>query len=61
MAPRPGEAGEGGGEEEAAEKGEVLLRGVLTLGYLFHLGESSACQVPICTVAAHVLTIQPRK
>ena len=44
-----------------SERGEVLLRGVLTIRYLVHLGESSACQVPICTVAAHVLAIQPRK
>ena len=34
------------------EKGEVLLRGVGTLGYLLILSEDSACQVPICAVAA---------
>jgi len=28
---------------------------------LFHLGGGSASQDPICTVAAHVLIIQPRK
>ena len=33
-------------------RGEVLLRGVGTLRYLSILGENSACQVPICAVAA---------
>ena len=35
-----------------SEKGEVLLRGVGTLRLLLILGENSACQVPICAVAA---------
>ena len=35
-----------------AEKGEVLQRGVGTLRYSLFLGEDSACQVPICAVAA---------
>ena len=35
-----------------SEKGEVLLRGVGTLRYSLILSESSACQVPICAVAA---------
>ena len=35
-----------------SEKGEVLLSGVGTLRYLLILGENSACQVPICAVAA---------
>ena len=30
-----------------SEKGEVLLRGVGALRYVWILGESSACQVPI--------------
>ena len=34
------------------EKGEVLLRGVGTLRYVSILSEDSACQVPICAVAA---------
>ena len=37
---------------KVSEKGEVLLRGVGTLRYLLILGENSACQVPICAVAA---------
>ena len=35
-----------------SEKGEVLLRGVGTLRYLLVLSNNSACQVPICAVAA---------
>ena len=35
-----------------SEKGEMLLRGVDTLRYLLILSENSACQVPICAVAA---------
>ena len=35
-----------------SEKGEVLLRGVGTLHFVSNLGENSACQVPICAVAA---------
>ena len=35
-----------------SEKWEVLLRGVGTLRYVLILGEDSACQVPICAVAA---------
>ena len=35
-----------------SEKGEVLLRGFGTLRYVLILGEVSACQVPICAVAA---------
>ena len=35
-----------------SEKGEVLLRGVGTLRYVLILSENSACQVPICAVAA---------
>ena len=34
------------------QRGEVLLRGVGAPRYLLILGESSACQVPICAVAA---------
>ena len=36
----------------SSEKGEVLLRGVGTLRHLLILTENSACQVPICAVAA---------
>ena len=39
-------------QHPASEKGEVLLRGVGTLRYLLILSENSACQVPICAVAA---------
>ena len=39
-------------DEAGSEKGEVLLRGVGTLWYLLILRENSACQVPICVVAA---------
>ena len=35
-----------------SEKGEMLLRGVGTLRYLLILSDNSACQVPICAVAA---------
>ena len=35
-----------------SENGEALLRGVGTLRYLSILREDSACQVPICAVAA---------
>ena len=35
-----------------SRKGEVLLRGVGTLRHLLILSENSACQVPICAVAA---------
>ena len=35
-----------------SEKVEVLLRGVGTLPYMLILSENSACQVPICAVAA---------
>ena len=35
-----------------SEKREVLLRGVGTLRYCLILSEISACQVPICAVAA---------
>ena len=34
------------------KKGEVLLRGVGTLRYLLVPSENSACQMPICAVAA---------
>ena len=37
---------------QTSEKGEVILRGVGTLRYLLILSENSACQVPICAVAA---------
>ena len=37
---------------DQSEKGEVLLRGVGTLRYALILSENSACQVPICAVAA---------
>ena len=45
---------QGGRETDSRtfEKGEVLLRGVGTLRYLLILSENSACQVPICAVAA---------
>ena len=35
-----------------SETGEVLLMAVGTLGYFLILSENSACQVPICAVAA---------
>ena len=41
-----------GGRCTNSEKGEVLLRGVGTLRYVLILSENSACQVPICAVAA---------
>ena len=41
-----------GVQQGSSEKGEVLLGGIGTLRYLFTLSENSACQVPICAVAA---------
>ena len=41
-----------GGDPRGSENGEVLLRGVGTLRYVLILSENSACQVPICAVAA---------
>ena len=41
-----------GGRSLRSEKGEVLPRGVGTLRYSLILSETSACQVPICAVAA---------
>ena len=38
--------------QPGSEKGEVLLRGVGTLRYVLILSDNSACQVPICAVAA---------
>ena len=35
-----------------SEKGKVLLRGIGTPRFFFVLSENSACQVPICAVAA---------
>ena len=49
--PRP-DAGEPPSGAIESEKGEVLLRGVGTLRYFSILSENSACQVPICAVAA---------
>ena len=40
------------GWSRLSEKGEVLLRGIGTLRYLLILRVNSACQVPICAVAA---------
>ena len=39
-------------DAQMSEKGEVLLRGVGTLCSFLILSENSACQVPICAVAA---------
>ena len=50
MCPQPSAGARRGGR--FLEKGEVLLRGVGTLRYLLIRSESSACQIPICAVAA---------
>ena len=44
-----------------SEKGEVILRRVGTLRYVSILSENSACQVPICAVAADGFTIHANK
>ena len=49
------------GSVSTSEKGEVLLRGVGTLRYVLILSDNSACQVPICAVAAVGLTIHTNK
>ena len=50
--PAPRAEGSHGRHLSWSEKGEVLRRGVGTLRCALMLSENSACQVPICAVAA---------